>query len=242
MNYYPHNIGDYAAATRGLSLLEHGAYRSLLDLYYLEEEPLPANPLMLCRLVGARSEDEQAAVRIIASEYFCEQDGLLHHKRCDEEIAKYQSNVERCRVNGMKGGRRGMFEDGVLRETKPKAKPGLTQAKGKQETGNKKQKTKKAFCTSSETESTAAPESTAPALNQSGEQAIGDSHTQQGATLVSETHSADKATIKYGQECFTAHKLSKCNETLVDYDRGTLVMFLVEAPDKYKSPAKKSAY
>ncbi len=145
MNYYPHNIGDYAAATRGLSLLEHGAYRSLLDLYYLEEEPLPANPRVLCRLVAARSEEEQAAVRVIAGEYFREQDGLLHHKRCDEELAKYRSNVERCRVNGMKGGRSRMFEDGVPRETKPTAKPRLTQAKGKQEPGTSKQETENTF-------------------------------------------------------------------------------------------------
>jgi hypothetical protein len=38
-----------------------------------------------------------------------------------------------------------------------------------------------------------------------------------------------KATKTFKQECFTAHKLGKCNQTLVDYGRGTLVMFLFEA-------------
>jgi GST-like protein len=34
MNFYKHHLGDYAAATRHLSLLEHGCYRSMIDLYY----------------------------------------------------------------------------------------------------------------------------------------------------------------------------------------------------------------
>ena len=37
MNYYKFNVGDYSAATRHLSMLEHGAYRLLLDVYYTTE-------------------------------------------------------------------------------------------------------------------------------------------------------------------------------------------------------------
>ena len=49
-----------------------------------------------------------------------------------------------------------------------------------------------------------------------------------------------KATKTFGQECFSPHKLGKCNESLVDYERGTLIMFLVEAPDgKGPTPAKQ---
>jgi len=105
MNYYPHNIGDYAAATIRLSLLEHGVYRALLDLYYLDEKPLPSDPNKLCRLVAARSEEEKAAVRIVAEEYFQVVDGLLRHKRCDVEIAHFHALAERNRINGRKGGR-----------------------------------------------------------------------------------------------------------------------------------------
>jgi hypothetical protein len=39
-----------------------------------------------------------------------------------------------------------------------------------------------------------------------------------------------KATKSFGQECFTSHKLGKCNEILADYSRGSLVIFLFESP------------
>lgn len=105
MNYYPHHIGDYAAATRGLSLMEHGAYRVMLDLYYLDEKPLPADTARLCRALGARTRDEKAAVCFVAACYFRKEGRSLRHKRCDEEIAGYHAVVERNRANGRKGGR-----------------------------------------------------------------------------------------------------------------------------------------
>lgn len=46
-----------------------------------------------------------------------------------------------------------------------------------------------------------------------------------------------KATKTFGQECFTAHKLGKCNQTLVDYLRGTLVVFFLVAPTGKGRPA-----
>lgn len=33
MNYYEHHLGDYYRKAKHLTLLEHGAYRMLLDLY-----------------------------------------------------------------------------------------------------------------------------------------------------------------------------------------------------------------
>ena len=49
-----------------------------------------------------------------------------------------------------------------------------------------------------------------------------------------------KATKNFSQECFTAHKLGKCNQTLVDYGKGTLVMFLFEpAASKGKAPVNE---
>ena len=39
MHYYQFNIGDYASHTSRLSLMEDLAYRRLLDLYYLNEQP-----------------------------------------------------------------------------------------------------------------------------------------------------------------------------------------------------------
>ena len=39
MHYYSFNIGDYASHTRHLTAIEDLAYRRLLDLYYLHEQP-----------------------------------------------------------------------------------------------------------------------------------------------------------------------------------------------------------
>lgn len=47
------------------------------------------------------------------------------------------------------------------------------------------------------------------------------------------------ATKRFGQECFTAHKLGKCNEVLVDYERGTLVVFFIVAPERRGRPGVK---
>jgi uncharacterized protein YdaU (DUF1376 family) len=62
MNYYSHHIGDYLSATAHLSLLEHGVYRRLIDVYYIHEAPLPAEVKQVYRLVGAKSKDEREAV------------------------------------------------------------------------------------------------------------------------------------------------------------------------------------
>ena len=40
MHYFQFNIGDYASHTSRLTLLEDLAYRRMLDLYYLNEQPL----------------------------------------------------------------------------------------------------------------------------------------------------------------------------------------------------------
>lgn len=45
-----------------------------------------------------------------------------------------------------------------------------------------------------------------------------------------------KATKTFGQECFTSHKLGKCNEILADYSRGSLIIFLFESPAGKKAP------
>lgn len=46
-----------------------------------------------------------------------------------------------------------------------------------------------------------------------------------------------KATKSFGQECFTAHKLGKCNQILADYAKGSLVLFLFESPQGKKAPS-----
>lgn len=105
MNYYKRHLGDYAAATRHLSLLEHGVYTLLLDTYYVGESPLPSEDRAIYRLVGARSKEEREAVGIVLQEFFELREDGWHQPRCDEEIAQKQAKAEINRDIGRRGGR-----------------------------------------------------------------------------------------------------------------------------------------
>lgn len=97
MYYYQRQLGDYAAATRHLSILEHGVYTLMLDAYYLNESPLPADMGKLCRLIGARNEDEKNAVQVIADEFFTKEGEFFIQTRCDNEIKKYHAKSDSAR-------------------------------------------------------------------------------------------------------------------------------------------------
>jgi uncharacterized protein YdaU (DUF1376 family) len=105
MNYYKFNIGDYAAATRHLTMLEHGAYRLLLDFYYTSESLLPADLKVVARKAGARSKEEVQAVETVVKEFFTLTENGWSHTRCDAEIRIFQSKIETNRVVGRLGGR-----------------------------------------------------------------------------------------------------------------------------------------
>lgn len=135
MNYFEHHIGDYAAATAHLSLIEDAIYSRLLRRYYLQEEALPADVKQVARLAGARSQEELEAVQTVLEEFFTLQDAGWHNKRADEEIARYQAKIEAARENGRRGGRPPKnqqvqekepketqpFSLGSISETQPKA-------------------------------------------------------------------------------------------------------------------------
>jgi len=86
MHYYQHHIGDYRKDTSHLSLLEHGIYRQLLDLYYITEKPLDAKAL---RLICARTDEEQETALQILEEFFIKKGNKYYHTRCDDEIIFY---------------------------------------------------------------------------------------------------------------------------------------------------------
>lgn len=90
MNYYEHHLGDYAKKAGHLSMIEDGAYRRLLDVYYSRERALPADVRECCKLARASTKPERDAVAYVLREFFVLADDGHHHKRCDEEIAKYQ--------------------------------------------------------------------------------------------------------------------------------------------------------
>ena len=89
MRHYARNIGDLAAATRGLDLLHRGAYDALLDAYYLNERPLPADARECYRLADARSPAERRAVDACLARFFVLHADGYHQKRCDAELARW---------------------------------------------------------------------------------------------------------------------------------------------------------
>lgn len=94
MNFYAHHLGDYASDTAHLSMLEDGAYRRLLDIYYKQERPLPIEVAQVQRLARAQSKEERRAVEQVLREFFHETAEGWRHRRCDEEIAIAQEAAD----------------------------------------------------------------------------------------------------------------------------------------------------
>lgn len=117
MHHYPHHIGDYRTHTAHLTMLEDGAYRRLLDIYYMHERPLPADIAAVQRLASARTKEERAAVEAILREFFALEDDGWHQGRADEEIGSYQARVNVARENGRRSAGR------PTTGNKPKGKP-----------------------------------------------------------------------------------------------------------------------
>lgn len=88
MNYYNFHIGDYAAHTKHLSLLEDLAYRRMIDAYYLAERPFIGSSTDVAREIGMR--DQMEAVEYVLSKFFTKTEDGFSHGRCDDEIAHYQ--------------------------------------------------------------------------------------------------------------------------------------------------------
>lgn len=70
MNFYKHFIGDYQRDTGDLTLVEHGAFRLMLDTFYGSGRPLPKDRKALCRLLRAESEPERKAVDAISLRFW----------------------------------------------------------------------------------------------------------------------------------------------------------------------------
>lgn len=99
MNFYKHYLGDYARDTKGLSLIEHGAYRVLLDHVYATEERLPDDLMELYRIAGAMTPAERKAVDKVAQRFFpVNGDGRRYNKRAEEEIQKHSGQVQANRL------------------------------------------------------------------------------------------------------------------------------------------------
>lgn len=96
MNYYEHHLGDYLRDTAHLSLVEDGAYRRLLDLYYIRERPLPADPKECFKLARALSKQERDAVQYVLRSFFELRDDGYHQARADVEIARFSEKKRKA--------------------------------------------------------------------------------------------------------------------------------------------------
>ncbi len=96
-SFYP---ADYARDTGHLTLIEHGAYRVLMDHYYSRGGPLSANVERLLRVCRANAQAEKDAVRFVLEEFFTAQDEMFRHPRIDAEIAKAADITAKCAVAG----------------------------------------------------------------------------------------------------------------------------------------------
>jgi uncharacterized protein YdaU (DUF1376 family) len=97
MNYYPFNVGDYAAHTAHLEPMEDLAYRRLLDVYYLREGPLPADIQATAKLVRMRSMASD--VESVLREFFTLTDEGWKHSRCEAEIVRMQDKQAKARAS-----------------------------------------------------------------------------------------------------------------------------------------------
>ncbi len=99
MNYYKRHLGDYARDTGHLSVLEHGIYTLLLDWYYANERPIPADKTE--RISRGNPKETQT----VLSEFFKLTENGWIHSYADRVIADYNAKADRNRQAGKLGGR-----------------------------------------------------------------------------------------------------------------------------------------
>ena len=129
MHYYSHHISDYMSHTGHLNPMEDLAYRRCLDIYYLHEKPLPEDATEVARLI--RMPEHKPEVVQVLKEFFTHDVGTGYvHKRTDEEITKYQANVQAASRAGK-----------ASALARSNASSTTVQLNNKQETINKKQET-----------------------------------------------------------------------------------------------------
>lgn len=70
MNFYKHFIGDYQRNTGDLTMVEHGAFRLMLDHFYGTGRPLPKDKKALFRLLRAESEADRKAIDAVSLRFW----------------------------------------------------------------------------------------------------------------------------------------------------------------------------
>lgn len=104
MHYYQFNIADYRKDTTHLLPIEHYIYRTLIDWYYLDEAKIPKETQVVLRRLGLGLDFEQNLVNVLTDFFESTESGYIH-RRIEQQIAQYQEQVDKNRINGKLGGR-----------------------------------------------------------------------------------------------------------------------------------------
>jgi uncharacterized protein YdaU (DUF1376 family) len=92
--WFAHDIAAYNRKTRGLSMLQDGAYRRLLDHYYDTEAPLPAPLSEVFLIARCASRADRDAVTFVLKRFFTLEDDGWHNGRADDELAAAREIIE----------------------------------------------------------------------------------------------------------------------------------------------------
>jgi uncharacterized protein YdaU (DUF1376 family) len=104
--WYPHYPGDYTRDTAHLTLMEHGAYRLLLDHYYSTAAPLPSDKQRLYRLCRAFHPEEQAAICAVLHDFFTLGADGYHNARADRQLIEMAAKRVKLSEQGRRGAKK----------------------------------------------------------------------------------------------------------------------------------------
>ena len=105
MNWYKFNILEFYETIGGnLTDEEELVYRKLIDLYYLNDGPLPDNLSELVDAIDMSTED--VVERMLESFFTCNsKDGIWYDEAIDRDLMNRKHQVSINRKIGQKGGR-----------------------------------------------------------------------------------------------------------------------------------------
>lgn len=100
-DWYKFNFKEYKDETFGLPDAEDLAYRRLIDIYYSNEGPLPADQGLLERMVAL----DYDCIEPVLKSYFRRLSDRWAHDRLDKDLARRKAQAEQARTAGKRGGR-----------------------------------------------------------------------------------------------------------------------------------------
>lgn len=98
--FYAWKPALFRKKTRGMTTLQRGIYRELIDEYMITREPLPADDLALADIARV-TLDVWLENKAMILPKFDEIDGVLHHEHCNDEL-NFQEKNSKKRSNASK--------------------------------------------------------------------------------------------------------------------------------------------